>query len=308
MKQLLWKFIHLTVLAIFILVSGVSIAAADHSWSTYHWARTTDTFIVPVGDNTTSLSWHTTLEDVISDWFSGKGSNVDKDYTNSTVCPTSGSSPCISVIVKPQKATGVAGNNCGAVQGTTQVCNKTYGANGWLGLATIWLNGGHITKGTAKMNDTYLSKSGGRYNTVNERRHVMCQEVAHTFGLGHQSTSGVSLDTCMDYYSNTGTQAESTLSIIPNYHDYEQLSRIYANHLDSITTLSATGIAPAQANARDDESPKEWGRLSNQSQDGRSSVYEQDLGLGIRIIRHVRWTEETAAKCPACDHRFHDKE
>ena len=44
------------------------------------------------------------------------------------------------------------------VSGTTQVCNSSYGNNGWLGLASINLTGGtHITQGSAKMNDTYFN-------------------------------------------------------------------------------------------------------------------------------------------------------
>ena len=288
------------------MVSGVSVANANHPWGTYHWARTSNPFTLPIGDNTTNINWQGTLETVIDDWSSGKGSNVDTNYTDSQAC-YSGTTPCQNLIVIPQKVTGVAGSKCSAVRGTTQVCNKTYGANGWLGLASIWLSGSHIIQGTAKMNDTYLSASGGRYNTVNERRHVMCQEVAHTFGLGHQSTNGSSQDTCMDYYSNTGTNANSSLSIQPNYHDYDQLSSVYS-HTDSTTTVSTTGIAPAKASPQDEDNPRTWGRLLEQSKDGRSAVYEQTLDHGIRIIRHVLWTEETAARCSACDHRFHDHE
>lgn len=307
MKPVVGRLLSYALLTVGVLVSITSVASANHPWSTYHWARTTNPFTLPIGDNTTTLDWQGTLGAVIGDWAGGQGSNVTTNGI--TVCPTSGSSPCVPVIVNPEKVTGVAGSNCSAVRGTTQVCNKKYGANGWLGLASIWLSGSHIIQGTAKMNDTYLSASGGRYNTYYERRHVMCQEVAHTFGLGHQSTDRSSQDTCMDYYSNTGTQANSSLSTIPNYHDYEQLASIYSHTTtDGGTTVASKGIAPAQANARDDENPREWGRLLNQSPDGRSSVYEQDLGLGIRIIRHVLWTEETAAKCSACDHRFHDKE
>lgn len=306
MFQCLRKRVRHSVLALVLVLSVVSVASANHPWSTYHWARTTNPFTLPIGDNTTTSTWQGTLLAVIADWAGGKGSNVDTAI-DGTACQM-GTSTCVPVIVIPQRVTGVAGSNCGAVRGTTQVCNKTYGANGWLGLASIWLSGSHIIQGTAKMNDSYLNASGGRYNTAYERRHVMCQEVAHTFGLGHQSTNGSSQDTCMDYYSNTGTQWNSSLSTIPNYHDYEQLASIYSHTTDGGTTVASTGIAPAQANARDDENPREWGRLLNQSQDGRSSVYEQDLGLGIRIIRHVLWTEETAAKCSACDHRFHDKD
>ena len=34
-------------------------------------------------------------------------------------------------------------------------------------------------------------------------QHVICQEIGHTFGLDHQSETGASLNTCMDYYHDT---------------------------------------------------------------------------------------------------------
>jgi len=86
------------------------------------------------------------------------------------------------------------------------------------------------------MNDTYFNTA--TYNNPNERQHVVCQEVAHTFGHDHQSTSGASLNTCMDYFSNTGVNAGSTASTTPNKHDFDELNIIYA-HLDSTTTVAA---------------------------------------------------------------------
>jgi hypothetical protein len=60
-------------------------------------------------------------------------------------------------------------------------------------------------------------------------QHVVGQEVGHTLGLDHQDESGISLDTCMDYYHNTS--ASDTKSTHPNRHDYSELSTIY-QHLD----------------------------------------------------------------------------
>jgi hypothetical protein len=300
-KQLLLsRLLHRSALTVVLLASSVLVAHANHPWSNYHWARTGNPFTLSVGDNTTTSDWQTTLDSVISDWATGAGAGV-----SATGQAVTAFTP---LVVTPVKTTGVAGSRCKAVNGTIQVCNNRYGANGWLGLATIGISGGHITQGTAKLNDTYLSASGGRYNTVNERRHVMCQEVAHTFGIGHQSTNGDSLYTCMDYFSNTGVNKDETKSTIPNYHDYEQLFNIYSSHPDTSSTVSSTAAARAQSNARDGDDPKEWGRMLNQSPNGRSSVYEQNVGMGIKIIRHVRWTEETAARCQSCDHRFHDVE
>src|SRR5215813_9616742 len=93
------------------------------------------------------------------------------------------------------------------------------------------------------MNDTYFNTSF--YNNPNEKLHVMCQEIGHTFGLDHQSTDGSSLNTCMDYFSNTGTNANSILSTHPNKHDYGELTFIYA-HLDSSNSYSTGASAPSK--------------------------------------------------------------
>ena len=187
------------------------------------------------------------------------------------------------------------------VAGTTQVCNGSYGFNGWLGLATINIvDGTHITQGSAKMNDSYFDLS--TYNNTNEREHVMCQEVAHTFGLAHQDESGKSLNTCMDYFSNTGANAGSTLSTKPNAHDFAELETIYA-HLDSSTTLASTA-SPATLGVDITDDPNSWGQLMSQSANGRSSTYERANRDGSFTLTHVFWTEEAAADCPGCDHRF----
>jgi hypothetical protein len=74
-------------------------------------------------------------------------------------------------------------------------------------------------------------------------QHVICQEIGHTFGLDHQSETGASLNTCMDYYHNTS--ASDTKSIRPNQHDYDELATIYT-HLDSTSTVGGTaGKLPA---------------------------------------------------------------
>jgi hypothetical protein len=169
-------------------------------------------------------------------------------------------------------------------------------------LATISItNQTHITQGSAKMNDSYFNNA--RYNNANEREHVMCQEVAHTFGLDHQSTDGSSLDTCMDYFSNTDANAGSTKSTTPNAHDFEELNTIYAQHLDSTTTIGAStpgkGSSANPNDPRRDEpgdGPPAWGKEVYRSPDGRQSVYELDFGNGDKKVTHVRWTEEQAAK------------
>lgn len=262
-------------------------ADANHSWGGYHWARTTSQFTLKLGDNLTTADWRGHLAQSSIDW-------------NSPTSFGASSTPILTAVVAGQSTS----RKCSMVAGTTQVCNANYGNNGWLGLASINLASGtkHITQGTAKMNDSYFNSA--TYNNTNERQHVMCQEVAHTFGLDHQSTDGSSQNTCMDYFSNTGANAGSAVSTRPNAHDFDQLNLIYS-HADSTTTVAAATAASAAADI-DPENDHSWGYLVRQSPDGRSSYYERGNSDGSVTLTHVYWTAERAAKCPSCDHRFHD--
>ena len=265
---------------------GIAVPAtssATHSWGGYHWARTTPQFTLKIGTNLTSPDWSAHLAQISRDWNSPE--MVGATFT-----------PILTKIV-----VGQANKRCSMVAGTTQVCNGRYGNNGWLGLASIYITGGeHITKGSAKLNDTYFDTV--TYNNPNERQHVMCQEVAHTFGLDHQSTDGSSQNTCMDYFSNTGSNAGSTQSTGPNAHDFDELNTIYT-HTDSTTTVAATAALTTPALDVTDD-PDNWGQLVRQSVNGRSSTYERFNRDGSKTITHVYWTIEAASKCPSCDHRY----
>jgi hypothetical protein len=246
-----------------------SLTYAFHSWGDYHWARTANPFTLKLGDNV-STAWDLFLDTTSDAWSE-------------------------SVVLDTTDVSGLGGRNCKAQTGRVEVCNSKYGNNGWLGLAQIWLSGSHITKGVAKMNDTYFNKPP--YNTDNERLHVMCQEVGHTIGLGHTSEDGTSQGTCMDYSSDSG-------STLPNKHDFEELNTIYAHLTDSPTTVAAmTALAAAASEVTND--PNSWGQLMSQSANGRSSAYERFHADGSQTITHVYWTIEAAVNCPACDHR-HD--
>lgn len=267
------------------ILAGLAIAPiqthASHAWGGYHWARTTPQFTLKLGNNLTSTIWQNSLFQASNDW-------------------NAGATPLLTAIVA-----GQSNKRCSMVVGTTQVCNGSYGKNGWLGLATISITGGtHITQGSAKMNDTYFSMA--KYNNLNEKQHVMCQEIAHTFGLDHQSTDGSSQDSCMDYFSNTGINASSTLSTKPNQHDFDLLALLY-EHLDSTSTVASMS-ANATSTAEETDEPHNWGQLISQSENGRSSKYERSNNDGSVIITHVYWTQEAADHCPQCDHRFgHDE-
>lgn len=281
MNQKMFRRLALAVSVGLACAAIATVAQATHSWGGYHWARTTAQFTLKLGNNLSSADWKSHLGQTSSDW-------------------NSGNSPVITAVVA-----GTSNKRCSMVVGTTQVCNGKYGNNGWLGLASINITGGeHITQGSAKMNDTYFSTA--TYNNTNEREHVMCQEVAHTFGLAHQSEDGSSQNSCMDYFSNTGANATSTLSTKPNKHDFDELGIIYA-HLDSTTTVAALAAASAAQRSVDvdvSDDPGSWGQLMSQAPHGRSSNYERLNRDGSKTLTHVYWTLEAASNCPSCDHRY----
>src|SRR5215510_871384 len=212
MLKTLQRRVLVSVTAILVLVTGAVLTSANHSWNGYHWARTSNPFTLKVGDNVNS-TWDPILNTTISDW------------SQSTVLD-------LTIV-----AGGSRPRNCRPTSGRVEVCNASYGNTGWLGVAQIWITGGtHITQGTVKNNDYYFGSSSYQYNNTAEMQHVICQEIGHTFGLDHQDESGISLNTCMDYYHNTS--ASDTQSTHPNAHDYQQLSTIYS-HLDSSTTIGS---------------------------------------------------------------------
>lgn len=248
---------------IFALVAFPSSASANHSWNGYHWARTSNPFTVKLGDNV-SGQWDSMLRTASSDW------------SQSTVMDT-------SVV-----AGGARPKNCRPTSGRVEVCNASYGNTGWLGVAQIWVTGGvHITQGTVKNNDYYFGSSSYQYNNTAEMQHVICQEIGHTFGLDHQDESGISLNTCMDYYHNTS--ASDTKSTHPNSHDYQELSTIYA-HLDSTTTIGASANMPREMVEGDFSAPNAWGKLV--SSNARESVFVHDFGQGNQVVTFVIWAEQ----------------
>lgn len=184
---------------------GASMSAnASHSWNNYHWARNTSSFTLQVIDSTTP-DWDDELAQTVGDW------------SNSTV---------LDLRITANDDARRTRKRCAAVSGKVRVCNASYGGTGWAGLASINIDTkGHITQGTAKMNDFYSM-------SADFRNHVMCQEVGHTFGLGHTSEDGSTQNTCMDY-SNSPTSTR------PNAHDYDQLKTIYG-HLDSYNSYSTS--------------------------------------------------------------------
>jgi hypothetical protein len=226
--------------AVALLAVSVPSASADHSWGAYHWGRTVNPFVLQLDNNLTTSGWQTI----------GRASSAD--WSRSDV---------MDALLSAPKSDN---KRCKASSGRVEVCNGKYGFNGWLGLAQVWVSGGHVVQATAKMNDSYLSSS--RYNATN-RQHVLCQEVGHTFGLSHQDESGADLGTCMDYSDDLGNAT-------PSAHDYEQLATIYTGHGDPSSTLAAGTTTSTRK-----------GHLRRIKDD----LYVEDLGNGRRRFVWVHW-------------------
>ncbi|HEX6376509.1 MAG TPA: hypothetical protein VFZ91_12415 [Allosphingosinicella sp.] len=224
--------------------------AAVHSWNGYHWKRTTAQITPPVADNVTS-AWDSYLRTANTDW------------NRSTVIE----SPLVAGSANPR--------TCKPTAGTIQVCNAAYGQTGWLGIASIWLSAGHISQGTTKVNDTYYASA--TYNTPAWRAAVMCQEIGHDYGLGHQDEdfNTDATNSCMEY-TNVPAGNEH-----PDQHDYDQLLAIY-NHVESASNLPSSQNAIGNSMA-------DWGRAIDNDAHGRPHVFERDLGNGNKVITHVTW-------------------
>ncbi len=249
------------VIAFVAIISIGGVAYSSHSWGNYHWARTANPVTVKLGDNV-GTAWDSYL------------TTASRDWSVSSVLDT---------LIVPGKTNP---NNCRAVSGRVEVCNSKYGNNGWLGIASIWVSGSHITQGTVKLNDSYLSTA--KYNTPVWKNFIMCQEIGHTLGLDHQDVnfSNSNLGTCMDYTNNPSGPPSNER---PNAHDYEQLVTIYG-HLDSITTVGQLAL-PGRGQYANGADIGERGMSTQKDSRGRTSRYGRDIGNGEKLFTFVIWVE-----------------
>lgn len=255
------------VVALLLVIVVATYVSANHSWGNYHWARTSNPFTIKTGDNVDS-NWDAYLDEAILDW------NVS------------------FVLDLAKVAGGTNPRNCKPTSGRIEVCNSRYGNTGWLGLAQIWVSGNHITKAVSKLNDTYFNTD--KYNKPEWRRLVMCQEIAHDFGLDHQDEvfDNPNLGTCMDYTNDPdggpgGASETDPSNEHPNQHDYDQIETIYS-HLDSTTTIGQTTGRGAAASQLD---RGQFGQLIRSTNGGRTELYVLELGGRERVFTFVIWAD-----------------
>jgi hypothetical protein len=284
---------HRKTLAVLIALVGISVAmpaTASHGWSTYHWPRSCSTCAASLNvynsTVTTNTSWPTHLDRAIFGDASNPNSANRRGWNDSSA---------LTLSVVAGSTTTTTRSSCPAVSGAVRVCNYTYGSNGWLGLAQIALVSGstsHIAWGTAKMNDSYFNSG---YPST-EKRHVMCQEVGHDFGLGHTSENGSSQNTCMDYYQNTSSSDWTSTG--PNQHDFDQL--LTQHHWGKSLGVSSTAVAAAigfpAVNDLNLNDTAEWGDPIEFDGEGRAIVFERSLGFDrdgneFSILTRVTWAD-----------------
>ena len=254
------------VFLILLLVAAYPVTSpADHSWGSYHWARTSNPITLKLGDNL-SPAWDSYLGTSSYDWSLSAVLNTD----------------IVPGLTKPR--------NCRSSSGRVEVCNYTYGRNGWLGVAQIWTNGSHIVQGVVKLNDTYFNTAS--YNSPALKNLVMCQEIGHAFGLDHQDEDfyNAPLGSCMDYSNDPFPNQH------PNDHDYLQLELIYGHNDAVIATVNATDPTPLANQAPsmtsgDFEKTTQWGKLIRSSKHSRTELYALDLTRGHKVFTFVIWAE-----------------
>lgn len=265
-------------------------AVAGHQWENYHWSTNGSGLALDIR-TAMGPAWGQSFQKALGDW------------NASSVLDLTDGGPI----------SGVNTKKCNPIAGQILVCSDRYGFRGWLGVASIWLNGDHITQGTTQLNDSYYALA--TYDTPEWRSLVMCQEVLHNVGLGHQDEGfgPPNLGTCMDYTDDpTGSGAFLLANTSPNAHDYAQLEEMYA-HADggggggggggncnprspkcsgqdafAFREVGTGGREAAPVDAPG-QAMAEWGRAVGYDGRGRPDTFVETLGDGRVKVTHVFW-------------------
>jgi hypothetical protein len=274
----------LAVLAVLILAVAALPASAGHAWGTYHWSRS-------CGTCPRSLTiYNTTVATTRANWPDHLRKSVFGDPANPNTANRLGWNDSIVLTLSIVNSTA-SRSTCAAVAGAIRVCNSTYGLNGWLGIAQIWLSSGHISQGTTKVNDSYFNTN----YPITEQRHVMCQEVGHDFGLGHTSENGTSQNSCMDYYQNTSNSDWTSTG--PNSHDFYQLEVQHHWGTSNATSdpawiteaMTENARVPAFVAGLELEEPWQWGTPVEWDQEGTPVTYFLKTGTNHDdgVLTHI---------------------
>ena len=251
------------ILVLFTLLVGGGMAMpanAGHSWAGIHWEREDNPFTLKLGNNVNGI-YNRLLNRVAGDW---RRSNA------------------VRVRVVGGKTNP---RNCRATPGRVEVCNARYGNTGWLGIASVYVDGKHIRRASVLMNDTYFDSRD--YDSNVARRHVLCQEIGHTLGLDHYRGQS-----CMDDRRGLFQRA----FIRPSRHDYDQLKRIY-RHTDNRTTVGSLETDGTEVFISEDEDAP----FAAVAASGGADVIIEDLGGGHSRLTYVTWVDQYPALATNAD-------
>lgn len=276
----------------------LSSPSAATQWGNYHWANN--------GTGVTLHIQHTFRNG--ADW---------QQWYNEARSNWGNTSNTRITLIDNGSWSGTSTKKCNPIAGEILVCSDAYGQRGWLGIATIWANGDHITQATTKLNDTYYASS--YYNTPGWRDLVACQEIGHDFGLDHQDETfdNRNLGTCMDYTNAPDGGVVNGIDYgpanrQPNGGDYASLTSdaMYGSghndgsgggggggcnpHKPGCTggqdafTFREVGKAPATS-SNSSASSTSWGAATGYDRAGRPNTFRLDLGNGKSKLTHVYW-------------------
>lgn len=274
---------------------------ASHGWGTYHWPRSSAEASIRIYRSLTVTSY--------SNWPDHLQKSVYGDPSNPNTANRRGwnNSSVLALTIVSSATDASTRYYCTAPSGAIRVCNYGYGSTGWAGIAQVWPDSaGHITRANTKINDTYMGSSANNP----WRRHVMCQEVGHDFGLGHTSENGSSQNTCMDYYRNTS--GSDWTSTGPNTHDFDQLRvQHHAMVFPGPTDLMTQSLRdPGPIGEVDMNAPWQWGTPFEWDQEGRPVRFVLDHTPGENgdeVFTHVLWAHNEPTENDIVDREHIDR-
>ena len=179
-----------------VMVLTAGVASATNKWNGYHWES--NNLALTVVDNTNAPGVFDVV-DAVAEW-AGLGTDIQPEMA----LGSSGDVEVVAIRIRPH----------------------------YLGLARIWVDEfGHIGKGRVELNSRYLNSL-----TFDEWDHVLCQELGHIWGLGHDNVE----EGCMASSSFLGLPGYTS----PSDHDKVTLNDIYNDHAEPTPDVTTEDPPP----------------------------------------------------------------